>query len=95
MPVLVSTVIGLGQIFLELVVSPMIAIIVSCGYLLASLYWCNPLLLGNYSMIERNRAFIGEKGVSSIIGVTLCVAAMNDDLFPGKQIYKKDGTIGE
>lgn len=89
LPVLVSTVIGLGQIFLELVVSPVIAIIVSCGYLLASLYWCNPFLLGNYSMIERNSAFIGEKGVSSIIGVTLCVAAMMTICFLGNKYIKK------
>lgn len=88
MPVLTGVVIGLGQILLELIFSPMVAIIINCGYMLASLYWCNPLLLGNYSMIERNSAFIGEKGVSSLTGVILSMAAMMVICFLGNKYIK-------
>jgi hypothetical protein len=72
LPVLVSFTIGLIQIVIELMTSPVIAIICMFGYLLSSAYWCNPFLLGNYSMFYRNSYYAGSSGVNTFTGMMIC-----------------------
>lgn len=73
LPVFASFTIGLAQITIELMTSPLIAMIGISGYLLASAYWCNPFLLGNYSMFYRNSYYIGSGGVNTFAGMMICV----------------------
>lgn len=76
LPVLISATVGMVQMLLELLISPVVSIVIMSGYMLASLYWTSPFLLGNYTMLYRNCYFIGEKGVAVQNGVVSCIVIM-------------------
>lgn len=89
LPVLASFTIGLAQMLIELLSSAVIAVVLSSGYLLASAYWCNPMLLGNYSMFYRNSYFVGSKGVTTIGGIVICIVVSLGAYLAGRIYIKK------
>ena len=73
MPFLVSLTLGHLCLAFSLLYSPMIALCTSTACLVASAYWCHPLLIGNYTMLLRNDSFIGTEGVDNIMGFIICI----------------------
>lgn len=53
MPLLLFMVLGFVCMFISFLQNNIVAVIVLIGYLSISAYWCNDLLLGNYTMLLR------------------------------------------
>ena len=53
MPLLLFMVLGFACMFISFLQNNIVAVIVLIGYLSISAYWCNDLLLGNYTMLLR------------------------------------------
>lgn len=70
LPLLVSITLGLLQMLLSFIFSPIIGYMLSIVILVVSVYKESPLLIGNYSMMARNKLFMGD-GVDLAAGVVL------------------------
>ena len=67
-----------------------LAIMILMGYLSVSAYWCNALLLGNYTMLLRVHKMSFTIGIIvSIIGLFLCVV-LGYRYFNKLNIYGKE-----
>jgi len=53
MPVVVSFTFGILEMYISFLTSPIIAVFSILSYLVMSAYWCNPILIGNYTMLLR------------------------------------------
>jgi hypothetical protein len=89
MPVIVAYTIGLLQCVLELVVSPIPALMICIGYMMGSLYWNSPVILGNYAMLYRNTAYMKDGGVDCRTGIIICVVLFVLLYFVGRSRIKK------
>lgn len=71
LPIIISTALSLVQMTISMFIAPIISNIVLVTIIIASAYYCHPLLLGNYLMILRNDAIIFEAGVNTVVGIGL------------------------
>lgn len=88
-PPLSSMSAGLFQVLAELVSSPALALALSCGYQFAVLYWCSPLLAGNYAMLYRSGNITGSARGSVISGICLCIMLAGCFYAAGRRYIKK------
>lgn len=72
MPAVVSFTFGIFEMCISFLTSPIIAVFCILTYLVMSAYWCNPVLIGNYTMLLRKEEIIGNQGVNSEMGVVIC-----------------------
>lgn len=70
LPLLVMTAMNLAQLFLSLLLGPLYSFAVTVTVFVASCYYMNPLLIGNYAMARRSGILI-EGGMSASQGVGL------------------------
>ena len=88
LPVLFSIALGLVQMVLGILIKPVAAYFFTMSYLITSVYWTTPFLLGNFAMILRNRPIITD-GLSSYMGMLLCAGVSGAAIFTGRLIVKK------
>lgn len=72
LPLLASISQGVTLILSELIISPVLSLVICCGWNIASIFWSNPILIGNYQMLCRNRYFSGEGNISLTSGIIVC-----------------------
>jgi len=68
---------------------PILSNIVLVSIIVASAYYCHPLLLGNYLMILRNDAISFERGVNTMVGLVLGVIVSILAVIIGNLRFKK------
>lgn len=70
LPLLVMISVNLGQLFLSLLFKPLYSYAVTVTVFVASCYYMNPFLIGNYAMARRSGLLI-ERGMSAPQGIGL------------------------
>lgn len=96
LPVVVCVMNNLFQLFLSLFIKPFFSFIFTVSYTIASAYYLNTFMLGNYAMIARSNIFICN-GVDFTTGliITLCVILVviisGVLLFSKQDILNKEG----
>ena len=68
MPFLLVLALGLLQLFMSLLVRPILSYSLSIALLVISAYYVHPCFLGNYAMIARSDKLI-ETGVNNTVGI--------------------------
>lgn len=89
MPCICAVAIGMVQILLSLVLSAGIALCVSIGYLVLSVAVESKWILGNYTMLIRNRQLDPMHGVSNWMGIVISAGIMILSILAGTVFIKK------
>ena len=95
LPILISITIGMIVLFCALFWNPLGAMMIGIAIYIASVYWENMILIGNYSMIIRNIWIKGEGDIYPIKGILFCILIMLFIIIVGrcliqtKEVYKK------
>lgn len=89
LPMLVSCTYGMMQLVLSFIWSPIIGILALTLLNVASAYWCNVFLVGNYTMLYRNKDIMVNNGVNSETGVFLCGAIIIFCVLAGSKYFSK------
>ena len=71
LPIVMSIALSLIQMTISMVTTPILSNVVLIAIIVASAYYCHPLLLGNYLMILRNDAIVLGQGVNTMVGLGL------------------------
>jgi hypothetical protein len=93
MPLLFSITAGLLQMLVGIILKPVAAYGITMMILIASVYWLNPLMIGNYAMLLRNQPF-NENGVATGVGIVLCIMISLFSVIVGKSVVEKKDIIG-
>ena len=88
LPLFASRCMGFMELFFELICSPVVAVIVCSGYLIASLYTSNIFLVGNATMFYRNSIYVGDSGISAPACIAVSIAGMMIFYILGKKKIK-------
>lgn len=97
MPILVSAALCLIEVLMSLFLEPLLAFFAVLSYLVASVFWTSPALIGNYSMLQRGKLLSGNPAISvqncfvfclSLVGITFVLGIK---LFRGKDILLIQG----
>lgn len=97
MPILVSAALCLAEVVMTLFIEPLLAFFAVLSYLVASVFWTSPALIGNYSMLQRGRLLGGNPAISVqnclAFSLSLIVIALilGIKLFRGKDILLAQG----
>jgi hypothetical protein len=73
LPLLVSVALGSVQVLMSLFLNPVLSFMTVIGYLIASVFWMNPLLIGNFTMLYRQDWISGGSTISVMAGIGLCL----------------------
>ena len=88
MPLLLFMVLGFVCMFISFLQNNIVAVIVLIGYLSISAYWCNDLLLGNYTMLLRVHK------ISFAIGIIVSAIVLLLSGFGGYRYFRNMDVYG-
>lgn len=88
LPILTSLALSMIQMVLYLWVSPVLSYVVVVSYLVLSAYFTTPFLIGNYSMIFRNKMLLNA-GTSSVVCVIVDSVLIVLAIIVGNQRFKR------
>ena len=71
-PVLASIALGMIELGISFLFTPTIAVLIILIYLVMSVYYCNPYMIGNYTQVYRNALVVGSGGVGNVQGILIC-----------------------
>lgn len=98
MPILVSVALCLTEVLLSLFIEPLLAFFVMLSYLVASVFWMSPVLIGNYSMLQRSSLLSGNTAISAQNCFAVCLSlivftsVLGTKLFQSKDIlFSQEG----
>lgn len=89
LPMLMSVALGQIQILLSLFINPVISLMITVGYMVASVFWMNSLFIGNYSMLLRQDWISGNPDISVPIGVVVCMILIFATSFAGIYMFQR------
>lgn len=89
LPMLMSVALGQIQILMSLFISPVISLMITVGYMVASVFWMNPLFIGNYSMLLRQDWISGKPDISVPVGVVICIILIFATSFAGIYMFQR------
>jgi len=89
LPIIMSIALSLIRMTISMFIMPILSNIVLVSIIVASAYYCHPLLLGNYLMILRNDAISFERGVNTMVGLVLGVIVSILAVIIGNLRFKK------
>ena len=89
LPMLVSVALGQIQILMSLFISPVVSLMITIGYMIASVFWMNPLLIGNFSMLLRQDWISGNPDISVPVGVVICIILILVSSFAGIYMFQR------
>jgi len=93
MPCVCAIAIGMVQVLLSIVFSASIALCISIGYLVLSVAVENKWILGNYTMLTRNRQLDAVNGVSNWMGIVIAAGIVIFSIVAGTLFIKKKELI--
>ena len=88
LPIVVSMGISMMQMLICLLTGPVISIAVIVAVNVSSVYYLNPVLLGNYTMLQRNSIFM-QGGVNTYLGIIISIVLIMCCIFWGNAIFNK------
>jgi len=74
LPVITSIALSLMQLTLAMFSNSIYSNIFIISLIIVSIYYCNPILMGNYLMMLRNSIMVGVKGIGTSTGIVLSMA---------------------
>jgi len=74
LPIVTSMALSLMQLTIAMFSNSIFSNIFIISLLIASIYYCNPILMGNYLMMLRNSIMVGVKGIDTSTGIILSMA---------------------
>ena len=89
MPILVSVVLCLTEVFLSLFIEPLLAFFVMLSYLVASVFWTSPVLIGNYSMLQRSSLLSGNPAISAQNCFAVCLSLIALASVLGTKLFRR------
>uniref|UniRef100_UPI004056CB99 DUF2705 family protein n=1 Tax=Agathobacter sp. TaxID=2021311 RepID=UPI004056CB99 len=89
LPMLMSVALGQIQILMSLFISPVISLMLTVGYMVASVFWMNPLFIGNYSMLLRQDWISCNPDISVPVGVVICIILIFATSFAGIYMFQR------
>jgi hypothetical protein len=89
LPLLVSVALGVIQILMSLFLDPVLSFMAVVGYLIASVFWMNPLLIGNFSMLYRQDWISGKATIDITTGTVLCFVLIVVALILGVIMFQR------
>jgi hypothetical protein len=89
LPLLVSVTLGIIQMILSLFLDPVLSFMAVIGYIIASIFCMNPLLIGNFSMLYRQDWISGKSAMNAITGIVLCVVLTVAALVLGMILFQR------
>ena len=94
LPALTLITLGLLQMMISLVTSPIYSFLISSGILISSAYYMNPFLIGNYCMVQRSNLILAdgmnfEVGVVILCGISLFSVLAGMIIFERREILSK------
>lgn len=89
LPLLMSVALGEIQVVMSLFIDPVLSLMIMIGYMIASVFWMNPLLIGNFSMLYRQDWVSGSPEISAITGIVLCFVLIFIALVVGAFMFQK------
>ena len=89
LPLFMSIALGEIQMVMSLFVSPVLSFMTVVGYMIASVFWTNPLLIGSYSMLYRQQWVSGKSTISLMTGMLLCFVLTVTTLVVGVLMFQK------
>lgn len=93
LPLLVSLALGTVQIVLSLFAGPVFAFMGMTAYLIASVFWKSPFLLGNFSMLYRQDWVCGGSGISLEGGIGWCLALTASACVLGCHLFSRKDVL--
>ena len=94
-PLCIAIAVGMIVLFLSIFWSPLGTMITILGIYIASAYWEQSLLIGNYSMLMRCQWIRGEGAITPIKGILLSfivilfISILGGNLIQRQEVYKK------
>ncbi len=89
LPVITSIALSLLQMVISLFSNSILSNIIIITIIIASVYYCNPFLIGNYLMIWRNSIVIASKGVTTTMGISIGIFISIMSIWIGSIKFKK------
>lgn len=89
MPILVSVVLCLTEVLLSLFIEPLLAFFVMLSYLVASVFWASPVLIGNYSMLQRSSLLSGNPSISAQNCFAVCLSLIAFTSVLGTKLFRR------
>ena len=89
LPIFVSIAIGMVAVVFTVFWNPIIGMIVGLGIYIASVYWENSILIGNYSMIIRNYWVKGEGEIHTVKGILFSIIIILFTIAAGSLLIQK------
>lgn len=89
LPLLASMCVGMMEMLFEIVFSPVTALVLCSGYLVAGIFSNSALFVGNYTMFYRNAMYIGERGVDTGMGMLTCAGGILIFYLLGREKIKR------
>lgn len=89
LPFLVSETLGMIQTFISIFLKPIYGYVISEAIIVVSAYKLNPLLIGNYMMMLRNRFFVPEANIGLREGVMTCLSVYILFFYIGCKLIRK------
>ncbi len=74
LPIVTSMALSLMQLTIAMFSNSIFSNIFIISLLIASIYYCSPILMGNYLMMLRNSIMVGVKGIDTSTGIILSMA---------------------
>lgn len=88
LPLLTSIAITLVQILISFILKPLLSYICISVFLVVSIYYYNPFLIGNFSVLCRHEIFKAN-GINTYFGVSFCIVIILSVLILGKYYFNK------
>lgn len=82
---------------MSLFIEPLLAFFVMLSYLVASVFWTSPMLIGNYSMLQRSSLLSGNPAISAqncfavCLSLIILASVLGTKLFQSKDILFSQG----
>lgn len=94
LPVVVSIAVGIFVVLLSIFFHPIGSVSIGLGIYIASVYWEQPYLIGNYSMLVRSSWLQSGKmnaviGMVFSVGVIACMSLLGSRWIQKKDVHKK------
>ncbi len=89
LPALTSATLALIQMFLSLIIKPVLSYGFTICIMVVSAYYCTPFLIGNYSMFARSRLMLPEEGMDFTVSVIVEAVLSLLCIFGGAFVFHK------
>jgi len=89
LPLSVSITLGCIQVVLSLFLDPVFSFMLVIGYMVASVFWTSPLLIGSFSMLYRQEWVSGQSEMTLTAGMLWCLCLTALAIIGGIYMFRR------